>query len=85
MIELPLYTQIEITITFPINYKPVLPKIEKMLKLSLKTLVSISKILPKKPTFARFFKKAYKIRAVTVFLALAILVLNHPSLDLICG
>lgn len=85
MIELPPCTQIEITIEFFINYKPVLLKIEDLLKLSLKIIVSIPKILPKKLTLARFFKKAYKIQTVTVFLALAMLVLNHPSLDLTCG
>lgn len=53
-----------------------------LLKSSLKTIMSVSRIPPKKLILARFFERAYKIRAVTVFPTLAILVLKHPSLDL---
>lgn len=41
-----------------------------------------SKILSKKPTLAKFFEKAYKIKVIIVFLILATLVLRHLSLDL---
>lgn len=50
--------------------------------MSLKTILSVLGILPKKPTLVRLFKKVYKIRIVTVFLAQAILILKFPSLDL---
>ncbi len=53
--------------------------------MSLKTILFVLGILPKKPTLVRLFKKAYKIRIVTVFLALAILILKFPSFDLIWG
>lgn len=42
----------------------------------------ILEILSKKLIFARFFERVYKIKAVTVFLTLAILVLKYPLLDL---
>ncbi len=82
MVELPLHTRTEITVEFPIAYKPALQKMEDLLKLSLKRIMSVLAIPLKKPTLARFFERAYKIRAVTVFPALAMLVLKHPSLDL---
>lgn len=56
---------------------------EDLFKSNVKTIVSVLGILPKKPTLARFFEKAYKIRAVTVFSTLAVQVLKHLSLDLI--
>lgn len=40
-------------------------------------------ILPQTRTLAKFFKKVYKIKAVTVFPVLALLVLQYPSFDLI--
>ena len=55
---------------------------ENLLKSSFKTIMCVAKILPKKPTFVKFFEKVYKIKTVIVFLALAILVLKHLSLDL---
>lgn len=82
MLELPAHTWIEITIEFPINYKPALQKIKDLLNLSLETIVFVSGISPKKPTLARFFERAYKIRAVTVFPSVVTLVLKYPSLDL---
>lgn len=82
MVELPQYTRTEIIIQFPINYKPVLQKMENLFKSNLKTIVFVSGIPPKKPTFAKFFEKTYKIGAMTVFLVLATLVLKHLSLDL---
>lgn len=58
---------------------------EDLLKLSLKTIVSVPGIPPKKPILARFFERAYKIRAVISFPVLATLVLQHQSLDLTWG
>lgn len=55
---------------------------EDLLKSSFKTIVFISRILSKKPTLARFFRRAYKIRVVTVFPPLTMLVLKYSSLDL---
>lgn len=55
MIELPLHTQTEITIEFPIEYKPALQKMEDLLKLSLKTIMIVPQIPPKKSTLAKFF------------------------------
>ncbi len=58
---------------------------ENLLKLSFKTIVSVPGIPPKKSTLARFFMRAYKIRTVTIFRTLAILILKHPSVDLTWG
>ena len=55
---------------------------EDLLKLSLKIIVSVFRILPKKPTLMRFYENAYKIKAVIVFPAFMVLILKHPSLDL---
>ncbi len=85
MVKPPLHTQTKITVEFPIDYKPALNKMGDLLKSSLKTIVSVPGIPPKKPTLARFFERAYKIRAVIVFPALATLVLKHPSFDLTWG
>ena len=82
MVELPPHTRTEIIVEFSIDYKPTLQKMEDLLKLSLKTIVSTPGIPPKQSILARFFEKAYKIRAVTVFPTLAMLVLKYPSLDL---
>lgn len=82
MVKLSLHTQIEITVEFPINYKPTLQKMEDLLKLSLKIIMSVLGLLFKKPNLVRFFVRAYKIRAVTVFSALITLVLKHLSLNL---
>lgn len=82
MIELPPHTWIEITVEFSIEYKPAFQKMENLLKLSLRTIVSVPRIPPKKLTLVRFSERAYKIRAVTVFPALAILILKYLSLDL---
>lgn len=40
---------------------------------------------PKKSILARFFKRAYKIRGVIVFLALATLILQYLFFDLTLG
>lgn len=56
--------------------------IEDLLKSSFKMIMSILKILPKKPTLAKFFKKAYKMRAMIIFPSLGIMLLQQPSLDL---
>ncbi len=85
IVELLPHTWTEIIVEFPINYKPALQKMEDLLKSSLKTIVSVPEIPPKKPTLARFFERAYKIRAMTVFPVLATLVLKHLSLDLTWG
>lgn len=55
---------------------------EDLLKLSFKMIISIFEIPSKKPTLARCFQRVYKIRIVTVFPALAMVVLKYPSLDL---
>lgn len=85
MVELPPYTRTKIIVKFPINYKLAHQKMRDLLKSSFNTIVSILGILLKKPTLARFFKKVYKIKIVTVFPTLATLVLKYPSLDLIWG
>ncbi len=85
MVELPPHTRIEITVKFPINFKTALQKMEDLFKSNLKTIMFVLGIPPKKPTLARFFKKAYKIRAVTVFPVLATLVWKHSLLDPTCG
>ena len=85
MVELPPYTWTEITVKFSINYKPTFQKMEDLLKSSLKIIVSVPRIVPQKPTLTRFFKRIYKIRVVTVFLALAALVLKHPLFELTWG
>lgn len=58
---------------------------ENLIKSSLQTITSTPGNPPKKPTLARFFKRAYKICAVTVFPALAALVLQHLFFDLTWG
>lgn len=82
IVELPPYTQTEIAVKFLIDYKHICQKIEDLFKSRLKTIVSIPGIPPKKTTLAKFFERAYKIKAMSVFPALAILVLQHPSLIL---
>lgn len=67
MVELPPHTWTKIIVKFSIDYRPTLQKIEDLLKSSLKTIVSISKILLKKLILARFLEKTYKIRVMTVF------------------
>lgn len=54
---------------------------ENLFKSKLKPIVLIPKIPPRKPTLAIFFEKIYKIRAATVFPALATLILKHSSLN----
>lgn len=58
---------------------------ENLIKSSLQIITSAPGNPPKKPTLARFFERAYKICAVTVFPALAALVLQYPFLDLTWG
>lgn len=58
---------------------------EDILKLGLKTIVSVPQIPPKKPTLRKFFKRVYKIRAVIVFPVLGTMVLQYISLDLTWG
>lgn len=82
MVELPPESWTKITVKFLINYKPALQKIEDLLKSSLKIIVFLPEILPKKLTLMRFIEEVYKIRAVTIFLILAILVLKYPSPEL---
>lgn len=82
MVELSPYTWTKITVEFLIDYKSILQKIENLLKLNLKTIVFISRIPPKKPTFVRFFEKIYKIRVVIVFPVLATLIFKYLSFDL---
>lgn len=85
MVELPPHTRTEIAVEFPVDYRPALQQMENLIKSSLQTITSAPGNPPKKPTLARFFERAYKIRAVTVFPALAALVLQHPFLDLTWG
>lgn len=85
MVELPSHTWTEITVEFSINYKPALQNMEDLLKLSLETIMSVIEILPIKSTLARFFERVHKIRAVTVFPALVMLILRHPLPDLTWG
>ncbi len=85
MVELLSHTQTKIIIEFLIDYNFALQKMKDLLKSSLKTIVSVLKIPLKKLILTRFFEKAYKIRAVIVFLALTTLVLKHLSLDLTWG
>lgn len=85
MVELPPHTRTEIAVEFPIDYRPALQQMENLIKLSLKTITSAPENPPKKPTLAKFFERAYKVRAVTVFPALAALVLRQPFLDLTWG
>lgn len=68
MVKLPSHTWTEIGVEFPIEYKLALQMIEDLLKSSLKTIISVSEIPTKKPTLPKFFERAYKIRAVTIFL-----------------
>lgn len=75
MVEILLHTWTDIIVEFPSNYKPALQKIEDLLKSNLKMIRFEFEILPKKPTLTRFFEKAYKIKAVTVFPILIMLVL----------
>lgn len=82
IVKLPPHTCIKIAVEFPIDYRPVLQQIENLIKLNLKIIVSAPGNLPKKPTFAKFFERAYKVRVVTVFPTLAALVLRQLFLDL---
>ena len=75
IVKLPPHTRTKIAVEFPINYRPALQQMENLIKLSLQTITSAIGNPPKKPTLTRFFEKAYKICAVTVFLAFAALVL----------
>lgn len=83
MVKLLPYTWAKIAIKFPINFKPSLEKVEDLLKSNLKMIVFISKIPSTKPTLTEFFKRVYKIRTMTVFVALAIMVLHQLSFNLI--
>lgn len=56
---------------------------ENLLKSNFKAIIFVFTILTKKPTFARFLKKIYKIRAISVFPSLITLILQYPSFDLI--
>lgn len=85
MIDLPPHTRTEVSVEFPLNYRSALQEMEKLIKSSLKATMPKTDNPPKKPTLARFFERAYKVRAVTVFPALAALVLQQPSLDLTWG
>ena len=85
MVELQLHTCTEIAVKFSVDYRPALQQIENLIKSSLQTIMSAPGNSPKKPTFARFFERAYKIRVVTFFSALAALILQHLFLDLMWG
>ena len=85
MVELPPHTCTEIAVEFPVDYRPALQQMENLIKSSLQTITFAPGNPPKKPTLARFFERAYKIRAVTVFPALVALVLQHPFFDLTWG
>lgn len=82
ILKLLLHTWIKIIIRFSIRYKPTLQKMEDLLKLSLKTIVSKIGIAFEKLTLTNIFEKVYKIRVVIVFPVLIILVLQYLSLDL---
>ena len=77
-----MHTQTKITVEFLINEKLTLQKMEDLLKLILKIIVSISEISPKKSTLMRFFEKSYKIRVVIILITLTTLIFKHLSLDL---
>lgn len=85
MIELPPHNRVEISVEFPIDYRPALQQMEDLIKPSLKANASKPGHPPRKPTLAKFFERAYKVRAVTFVPALAALVLRKPSLDLTWG
>ncbi len=53
-----------------------------LFKLNLKIIAAVLGIPSKKLTLTRFFERVYKIKAITIFPTLAMLVLKHPSLDL---
>ena len=82
MVELLPHTCTEIAVKFPVDYKPALQQMENLIKSSLQTITSAPGNPPKKPILASFFERAYKICTMTVFQALAALVLQHSFLDL---
>lgn len=85
MIELPPHTRTEIAVEFPTDYRPALQQMKNLIKSSLKTTTSKPGHPPKKSTLAKFFERAYKVCAVTVFPTLAPLVLRQTSLGLTWG
>lgn len=85
MIELPSHIRAEIFVEFPIDYRPASQQMEDLIKSSLKATTSKPGHPTRKPIHAKFFERKYKVRAVTVFPALAVLVLRQPSLDLTWG
>ena len=85
IVELPPHTCTEIAVKFPVNYKPALQQMENLIKSNLQTITSAPGNPPKKLTFARFFKRIYKIYIVTIFPTLVALILQHPFLDLTWG
>lgn len=82
IVKLLLHICTKIAIEFSVNYKPVLKQMENLIKSNLQIITSMPRNLAKKPTLAKFFKRAYKICAVIVFSALAALILQHSFLDL---
>lgn len=87
-----LHTWTEISVEFFFDNKPILQKINDLLKLNLIIIISVLGILPKKLTLVSFFKRIYKTRAVAVFLTRETLVLKHLlyleiifKLDLLSG
>lgn len=84
-VELPLHTCTEIAVKFSVDYMPTFQQIENLIQSSLQTITSAPENPLKKLTFAKFFEKAYKSYAVTIFLVFAALVLQHPFFDLTQG
>lgn len=70
MIELPPHSREEISVEFPIDYRPALQQMEDLIKPSLKANASKPGHPPRKPALGKFFERADKVRAVTFFPAL---------------
>lgn len=85
IIKFPLHTFTKTFFEFLIDYRPALQQIENSIKSKLKIITSAPGNPPRKPTFAGFFEKAYKIWTVAIYPAFAALVLQQPFFDLTRG
>lgn len=74
-----------IKIPFPEEYREDLTKMERLVQTQLQTHKNTADSVSTRTAFLKFFEKAYKIRATTVFPAFARLIVEHPSLDLTWG
>lgn len=85
IVEIPEHRRRVIKIPFPEKYREDLTKMERLVQTQLQTHKNTADGVSTRTAFLKFFEKAYKIRATTVFPAFVRLIVEHPSLDLTWG